>query len=234
MNPKTLLLKMVPCYFLAFILCIMAAKAGSKTVSTQAEQFHDIDRTCIAIDAGHGGIDGGAVSITGIPESQINLEIAERLNDLLHLLGFQTHMLRTEDTSLHTEGSTISAQKVSDLKQRTKMIADSNASLLISIHQNTFSDQRYSGAQVFYSSHEESAILADQLQKNFIKTINPDSNRKPKPAKGIYLMEHITCPGVLIECGFLTNAKEEALLRNSVYQQKICCVIGATVSSAIH
>ena len=110
------------------------------------------------------------------------------------------------------------------------MISDSNASLLISIHQNTFSDKRYSGAQVFYHSEGESIALADELQTNLIRILNPSSHRKAKAAKGIYLMEHLTCPGVLIECGFLTNAQEESLLRSEVYQKQICSVIAATVS----
>lgn len=228
---KSLQIKMLISYCIIFALCVTVACIGSDAVTVLVEHSPPEDRTCIAIDAGHGGIDGGAVSISGIPESQINLEIAERLQDLLRLLGYQTYMLRTTDTSLHTEGATIGAQKISDLKHRVSIIEDSQALLLISIHQNTFSDRRYSGAQVFYSANEESRALADRLQKNFIKTLNPSSNRKAKPAKGIYLMEHISCPGILIECGFLTNVHEEALLRNAGYQKQICGVIAASISS---
>lgn len=228
---KSLWRKMLMCYCVAFVLCLFLAYAGSDAVTVFVEHSPMKDRTCIAIDAGHGGIDGGAVSISGIPESQINLEIAERLNDLLHLLGYRTLMLRNTDTSLHTEGTTISAQKISDLKHRVQMVDNSDASLLISIHQNTFSDKRYSGAQVFHHSAPESIALAGRLQENFIKTVNPGSKRKPKPAKGIYLMEHLSCSAILIECGFLTNAQEEALLRSEDYQKQLCCVIAATVSS---
>lgn len=227
---KSLRAKMLLCYCMVFTLCLVLVQMGSNAVTVMIESAPPKQRTCISIDAGHGGIDGGAVSISGIPESQINLEIATRLNDLFHLLGYQTFMLRNTDTSLHTDGSTISEQKISDLKNRVKMISDSNASLLISIHQNTFSDKRYSGAQVFYHSEGESIALADELQTNLIRILNPSSHRKAKAAKGIYLMEHLTCPGVLIECGFLTNAQEESLLRSEVYQKQICSVIAATVS----
>ena len=228
---KSFRLKMLICYCVLFALCITFIYAGSDAVTVLVEHSPMDNRSCIAIDAGHGGIDGGAVSITGVPESQINLEIAQRLNDLLNLMGYKTLMLRSTDTSLHTNGTTISAQKVSDLKNRVQMITNSNASLLISIHQNTFSDKKYRGAQVFYHSDEKSIDLAGSLQNNLIKTINPDSKRKPKLAKGIYLMEHIPCPGILIECGFLTNAQEEALLRNESYQKYLCSVIAATISS---
>ena len=231
MARKSLHIKLLLCYCAALVLCLIVAQVGSNAVTVLVEHSPLVDRTCIAIDAGHGGIDGGAVSISGIPESHINLEIAERLNDLLHLLGYQTYMLRTTDTSLHTNGSTISAQKISDLKHRVKMITECDASLVISIHQNTFSDKRYSGAQVFYHSDEDSITLANHLQSNLIKTINKGSNRKPKLAKGIYLMEHLPCPGILIECGFLTNAQEEALLRSEYYQKQLCSVIAATISS---
>jgi N-acetylmuramoyl-L-alanine amidase len=221
---------MLLCYCAAFILFIAVTQLGSDAVTVIVEHSPVERRNPIAIDAGHGGIDGGAVSLTGMPESQINLQIAERLEDLFHLLGYPTYMLRNTDTSLHTEGTTISAQKISDLKQRVQLVKEKEASLLISIHQNTFSDKRYSGAQVFYRNEDESQILALRLQNNFIKSLQPASKRKPKQAKGIYLMEHISCPGILIECGFLTNAQEEAMLRDPSYQKRLCAVIAATVS----
>lgn len=228
---KAFRVKLFICYSIIFVLCIILVHVGSNAVTTWIENSPVHRDTCIAIDAGHGGIDGGAVSISGTPESEINLQIAQRLNDLFHLLGYRTVMLRNTDTSLHTEGNSISAQKVSDLKHRVQMIAEQNATLLISIHQNTFSNKRYSGAQVFYHSDEKSISLANSLQNNFIQTLNPSSKRKPKAAQGIYLMEHISCPGILIECGFLTNAQEEALLKSADYQKQLCCVIAATVSS---
>ena len=228
---KSLRRRMVLCYCLALVFGLFLTHTGSNAVTVLVERSALHNRTCIAIDAGHGGIDGGAVSISGIPESQINLEITVRLNDLLHLLGYKTFMLRNSDTSLHTEGTTISAQKISDLKNRVQMVANSEASLLISIHQNTFSDKRYSGAQVFHHSDPVSTALAERLQSNFIKTLNPSNKRKPKLAKGIYLMERISCPAILIECGFLTNVKEEVLLRSDTYQKQLCCVIAATICS---
>ena len=183
MANKSLWIKMLPCYCIALIMCIIVSRIGSSTVTVLVEQAPMNSRTCIAIDAGHGGIDGGAVSISGIPESQINLQIAERLNDLLHLLGYQTYMLRNTDTSLHTQGATISAQKISDLKHRVQMVNETHASMLVSIHQNTFSDKRYSGAQVFYRDDDESISLARGLQENLIGILNPASTRKSKPAK---------------------------------------------------
>lgn len=231
MVKKSQLIRMLPCYLMALILCLVLSSFGSRALTVMIESAPPPNRSCIVLDAGHGGIDGGALSCTGVPESQINLQIAQRLNDLLHFFGYDTWMLRSTDTSLHTQGNTIAAQKVSDLKQRVAMVNEQEPALLISIHQNTFSDKRYSGAQVFYASDEESQALAQRLQEAFIRTVNKDSSRKPKKAQGIYLMEHIQCSGVLVECGFLTNVQEEALLRSEDYQKKISAIIAATVST---
>lgn len=227
---KSVHYKIILCYFLAVIVCIGLVQSYNYTASAWSQHTSNDRKICIAIDAGHGGIDGGAVSISGIPESHTNLQIAQRLNDLFHLLGYQTIMLRDTDTSLHTDGTSISAQKASDLKHRVQIVTEENATLMISIHQNTFSDKRYSGAQVFYHADEKSLNLATDLQNNFIAILNPGSSRKPKLAKGIYLMEHIPCPGMLIECGFLTNVQEDALLQSADYQKQLCSVIAATIS----
>ena len=185
----------------------------------------------IVIDAGHGGVDGGATSCTGILESKFNLEIALKLNDLMHLLGYQTRMIRSEDISVYTAGETIAAKKVSDLRQRAKMVNETENALLLSIHQNTFSDSRYSGPQVFYSSKGEGEALGKMMQQSLTEALNPGSNRMAKKAEGIYLMQHIDCTGILIECGFLSNPVEEAKLRSPDYQRNLCSVIAATVGN---
>ena len=186
----------------------------------------------IVIDAGHGGEDGGAVSVTGAAESQINLAISCKLEDILAFYGTVPIMLRREDISLHDQSAnTLREKKVSDLHNRVSRIEDTPNALLISIHQNTFPDSRYDGAQVFYGPEGESAQLAEALQNAFRSTVNPGSSRRSKKADGVYLMEHIDTTGVLIECGFLSNAEEEAKLRSADYQKKLCCVIAATVSN---
>ena len=146
-------------------MCQLAS--SSVTVLKESEPVQN--RTVIIIDAGHGGIDGGATSCTGIPESHINLQISLRLNDLVQLLGFETKIIRKTDTSVYTEGNTIAAQKVSDLKQRVKLVNETKNAVLVSVHQNTFLDSRYSGAQVFYSpNNEKSMLLAESVQKQNI------------------------------------------------------------------
>ena len=217
-------------YFFTVTAILLLTQWGSRAVTVIAENTPIAQEHCIIIDPGHGGEDGGATSCTGKLESAYNLEISLRLNDLFHLLGYDTKITRTTDTSIYTKGETIAQKKVSDLKERVRIVNEAENALLLSIHQNNFSDSRYSGAQVFYSETDGSELLARQLQNNFVSTLNPGSNRKGKKSGGLYLMDHINCTGVLIECGFLSNVEEEARLRNGDYQKKLCCVIAATVS----
>lgn len=220
---------LAPLYSVVIMTFLLTAIIGDRAVTALA-QTQPLPRGCVyVIDAGHGGIDGGATSCTGILESQLNLEIALRLDDMMHLLGRDTLMIRTTDTSVYTSGNTIASQKVSDIKQRVKTVNETENGILVSIHQNTFPDGRYRGAQVFYAPDDDSREVAGELQTVLIHTLNPGSNRKSKKADGIYLVEHITRPGVLIECGFLSNVEEEAMLRSSAYQKKLCAVIATTL-----
>lgn len=213
-----------------FIGAVSLCQLASSSVTVLKESEPVQNRTVIIIDAGHGGIDGGATSCTGIPESHINLQISLRLNDLVQLLGFETKMIRKTDTSVYTEGNTIAAQKVSDLKQRVKMVNETKNAVLISVHQNTFLDSRYSGAQVFYANDDTSRELAKVMQADLISNLNPGSKRQCKSSDGIYLMQNIQRPGVLIECGFLSNPEEEANLQTAEYQKHIASVVATCIS----
>lgn len=229
MRSADYLKKFWPVYLVTGLLCLVATLAADRTITTIAQGIPIVRYQTIIIDAGHGGEDGGAVSCTGVPESRINLEIALRLRDLCHLLGYNTCMIRTEDISVYTEGNTLAAKKASDLRQRVRIVNSTNRGVLISIHQNTFSDNRYDGAQVFYALTEGSKELADLLQSNLILNLNQDSHRNSKQANNVFLMQHIIRTGVLIECGFLSNPEEEARLRDRAYQIKICCVIASSL-----
>lgn len=222
---------LVPIFALIFMAVLTFTVFGDRAITAMAEHQPADHRHCIVIDAGHGGVDGGATSCTGVLESQLNLEIALRLDDLFHLLGYKTLMIRREDVSIHTQGDTIAAKKISDLKERVRIINGTPNALLLSIHQNYFPEDQYHGAQVFYPATDESMVLGQLLQKNLISALNTDSHRQAKRVSGVYLMEHIQCNGVLIECGFLSNPEEEANLRNTDYQKILCCVIASTVSN---
>lgn len=221
----------LPVVYAIVITSFLALTYWGNRATTAVAQMIPMKREhIIVIDAGHGGEDGGAVSVSGMPESQYNLQIALKLNDLLHLMGYKTVMIRSADTALHIQGNTIAARKVSDLRQRVAIINGTENAVLVSIHQNTYTDSRYHGAQVFYSEKGEGKALAEIMQESFCATLNPGSNRSVKRADGIYLMKNIDCTGVLVECGFLSNPEEEAALRTMDYQQKICCVIASSLS----
>lgn len=214
-------------YIMVISLALFGTILGNQTVATISEMIPVERLHRIVIDAGHGGEDGGAVSCSGKNESYFNLQIALRMNDLLHLLGYDTVMIRSTDTSVYTAGETISQKKVSDLKQRVRIVNRTNNALLLSIHQNTFPEEKYSGAQVFYAKTPGSEELAKRLQDDLVSTLNPGSNRKAKQGSGIYLLDKIGTTGVLVECGFLSNQQEEAKLQMPDYQKKLCCVISS-------
>lgn len=218
------------CCLITGTVFLSAAHYGSRAISVISENTPIPRKNCIIIDAGHGGEDGGAVSCTGLPESRYNLEIACRLNDLFHLIGHDTRMTRTEDISIYTKGESLSEKKISDLKERAKIVNSTENGILISIHQNNFSDSRYKGPQVFFSMNEQSRRLAKQMQSDLTACLCPGSKRMSKKSSGIYLMDHIKTTGILIECGFLSNPEEEANLRSASYQKKLCCAIVSSVS----
>ena len=218
--------------FIGFLAVMILIFGAMEKRALQAALYCGLTsyRTLI-LDAGHGGEDGGAVSVTGALESQLNLSITKRARDLLGFYGISALLTREEDVSLHdASAKSLREKKIADLKFRVNTVQTSDTPLLISIHQNTFQDTRYSGAQVFYAPTNGSADLAEHMQKTLKTALDPSNGRSAKQiADSVYLMNHITCPAILIECGFLTNPEEEARLRSDSYQKKIA----AGISSAL-
>ena len=181
----------------------------------------------VVIDAGHGGEDGGAVSVTGRVESNINLQITLRLDQLFGLYGVKTVLLRTEDVSLHEDGAvTLREKKVSDLRRRVELTQQVNGAVLISIHQNTYPGSSSHGAQVFYGAANGSENLARRMRETLLCLADPENRREVSPVpKHVYLMKHVTCPAVLVECGFLSNPQEEQKLLSDGYQIKLSAAL---------
>lgn len=181
----------------------------------------------LILDAGHGGEDGGAVSLSGALESNLNLAVVKRMDGVLGLFGVRTLLLREEDVSLHDPGAkTLRQKKSSDLRNRVAMVEGQRNGVLISIHQNSYPDGRYRGAQTFYAPTEGSRILAQTIQQTLCTALDPDNRRIEKQIPDtIYLMNHVTCPAVLVECGFLTHPQEERLLCSGGYQTKLATAL---------
>lgn len=177
----------------------------------------------LILDAGHGGEDGGTSSASGSKESDINLDIVLKTEALMAFLGVRTELTRDQDRSMHSEGaSTLHEKKVSDLKNRVEFMNSFSDAMLISVHQNYFTDSRYSGAQVFYTVGDVSRQWGEGTQKVLRQVLDPDNDRAAKAVPdNVYLFSHISCPAILVECGFLSNGKEASLLLTNTYQRKI-------------
>lgn len=198
-----------------------AAYANARALQT-ASQPQTI-RTVI-VDAGHGGFDGGAVAADGTLEKDINLAISKRLCLLLQCFGVRTVMTRTGDDSIHDPSCTsVRAQKISDIRNRLQIMTDTEDSIFVSIHQNHFSQSKYHGTQVFYSgSDARSEQLAASIQSAVVSALQPDNTRRIKQSgTEIYLLYHAVRPAVMVECGFLSNPEEAALLKDPDYQTQI-------------
>ena len=189
----------------------------------------------LVLDAGHGGEDGGAVSLTGAAESGINLAITLRLEDILAFCGVPSQALRREDISLYSDGAaTLREKKVSDLHNRVTEVEREENTVLVSIHQNSFPQGKYRGTQVFYAPTDGSQELAEQVQQWVREALQPENGRQAKLIPDtVYLMNHITCPAILVECGFLTNPEEETMLRTPEYQTKLAAVLACALARAI-
>ena len=179
------------------------------------------------LDAGHGGEDCGAIGQNGVYEKDLNLAITMELGKQLADLGYTVVYTRTEDRLLYTEEENIRGlRKIYDLKNRVKMAENYTDATFISLHMNSFSDSRYDGLQVFYSGNsEESYALAASVQAQVKEKLQPNNTRSIREGAGLYLMENLFCPAVLIECGFISNASECEKLCEKEYQKQLCFAI---------
>ena len=200
-----------------------------KNASADVMEYMPVANKTIVLDAGHGGIDPGAMNKDKtILEKDVNLEITKKLRDLLESSGATVIMTRDRDVSLYQEdGNKTTRQKYNEnLKNRKKIINESNADIFVSIHLNAFEQSKYYGAQTFYpKGKEDGKELAQFIQDELKRVVDQDNDRKIKPRDDIYLLKNATMPSVLIECGFLSNEKESQLLADSKYQDKIAWAI---------
>lgn len=226
------------------LLCLVLFLAGFATIlwrgadSREAAVFSSkeaLSPVTVVIDPGHGGEDGGAVAGDGTVESTLNLAIAKHVQELLLFTGQSVVMTREEDISLHSEGAqTIREKKASDLSNRVAVVQDTANAVLISIHQNSLPEApSVHGAQVFYGDVSGSEAMADSVQKSLNATVNLGNEKKSHPiSSSIYLMKHAGCPAILVECGFLSNQSETALLKENAYQMRLAAAIASGFLSA--
>lgn len=202
---------------LVVVLLFSAVKRYVPVIATPVT-----NRTVI-IDAGHGGGDPGAIGMSGTLEKYINLSIALNLQKLIEQSGGNVLMTRTEDEM-------IGNNKKDDMKARKKLREENSGDIFISIHLNSFPQSSCKGAQTFYADNEESKSLAEKIQKNMVKYLDEDNSRIAKKLTDVYLLKKVNIPSVIVECGFLSNSKEEKLLMDDEYQEKIAFSIYLGIS----
>lgn len=205
-----------------FILMIVNCVLYFSQAVRPEEQF------VVAIDAGHGGNDPGKVGTSNVLEKDVNLAIALKLRDKLQARGIKVIMTREIDMSLATPGAT--NKKTSDMNNRIEIINSGQADILISIHQNSYGNASVKGAQVFYhGTSEESRNLAETIQRYLITEVDPENTRAAKEGNDYFILRKSTCPGVIIECGFLSCPEETAKLVDEAYQDKLAEAIANAV-----
>jgi N-acetylmuramoyl-L-alanine amidase len=178
----------------------------------------------VVIDAGHGGGDPGAKSLTGVSEKDINLDVALKLKKYLSRVGVYCVMTREIDQDFFNATILAASKKQRDLMYRTRVANKSRAELFLSIHANSFPQTIYHGAQTFFNPHnQQSRRLAQAIQYYMIKNLGPN-RRRPKPGD-FRVLNDIKMPGVMIETGFLSNPEEAALLNNPQYRDRIAVAI---------
>ena len=160
-------------------------------------------------------------------EKDLNLKIALKVQNLLQQSGCTVFMTRSDDRSLSTIEDEINRmRKVADLNNRSELAEKLEVEAFVSIHMNTFSDPQYFGSQVFYSSSPaHSKYLADNIQEE-IRLIDPENTRETKNGSGsIFILNDVSIPSVVVECGFLSNEKDLERLKSEDYQNKIAGAI---------
>lgn len=204
----------------AVFVKIFVSNGGLKPVISQNS------RSTLVLDAGHGGIDGGAISDSGLKESDINLQIAMKTEALVRFLGIDTVMTRETDTD-NSDNKAYSEHD--NLVQRVKLANSTENAVLISIHQNKFPSAVVSGAEVMYSDNDDSKALGLITQDNLVALLDSSNRRVARPApKELLLTSSVECPTILVECGFMSNPQEVQKLASNDYQLKLAAILAGS------
>lgn len=223
-------------FYLLTLLCFscvlamplhLKENATTQTVSENLSNSNDLKNEIkIIIDAGHGEPDGGAVSENGVKESELNLQIAQKLKSKLEEIeNVIVIMTRDDENNIATETGeemTIKQLKTSDLNNRVKIANESGAQIMVSIHMNKFENSKYRGWQTFYSkTSDEGKKLAEYIQSSIGEIIDIENKRVALKIEGIKIIDKTQIPTVIVECGFLSNIEECKLLQDETYQEKM-------------
>ena len=228
--------------FLAFLLVFAAIcgafswvalrRAGQVYAPTEAVAPSSYT---VVLDAGHGGEDGGAVSAAGITEKELNLQISLQITAFLRAAGVNVVLTREDDRLLYDRTQNYQGRKKAlDLAARRAIAEKTENCVFVSIHMNAYPLSQYRGLQVWYSpNHPHSRALAECLQTKVQESLQPENDRRIKSAtSSIYLLHHLECPAILVECGFLSNPEEAEKLSSPAYQRQLAFVLALSILQA--
>lgn len=203
-------------YLIIVIFIIVVVNVPMYMVQAKSKKVQKKPKGIIVVDPGHGGIDGGAKSLNGTLEKDINLKISKKLKKKLEEEGYKVYLTRKEDKELST-------RKVEDLDGRCNMKKETKCDIFISIHQNKFTKPSCFGAQVWYADNEKSTKLGNLIQQSLKENVDDGNTREAKNAKAQYriLRDGYDGASVIVECGFLSNSAEEERLKTEEHQDKI-------------
>ena len=202
-----------------FALLAVCARVTENALPTAVETA---EKPVIVLDAGHGGLDSGAVGKSGLLEKDVNLSVVKKLASMLKMSGFEVVLTRNEDISIYDPGvEGIRNQKLSDMDNRLEIVQKYPDSIFLCIHQNNYTDPQYFGGQMFYNNNNPDNRTLAQIMQNRFATLQPGNDREIKlSGEELFLLKSNPNPSLLIECGFLSNPKEEALLATDEYRQQ--------------
>lgn len=207
-----------------FVLLAVCARVSDQAVPATATAD---DRPVIVLDAGHGGLDSGAVGKNGTLEKDVNLSVVKHLREMLELSGFNVVVTRDEDISIYDPGvEGIRNQKLSDMDNRLEIVRSYPDSVFLCIHQNNYTDPQYFGGQMFYNNNNPDNRTLAQIMQNRFAILQEGNDREIKlSGEELFLLKSNENPSLMIECGFLSNPEEEARLATTEYQQQIAFTI---------
>lgn len=222
--------------FAALAVLILAAVWLWPKSNVAASAAVDGVKPVVILDAGHGGADGGAVSASGVAESGLNLAITLKLAGVLDFFGQSVVLTRTgEDSLADDKTASLRQQKVSDTRNRVALVNEYPHGVLLSIHQNTLPGHpTVQGAQAFHNGREGAESLADAIQQTLNETVNAAEKSPRATGDDVYLMQHVLCPAVLVECGFLSHPAETERLGQRGHQLCLATAIAAGYLQFLH
>lgn len=208
------------------IICavISCSFFDEKRLNVETVSSTPVSNHTIILDAGHGNPDGGATNSSGdIIESELNLQIVLKLQNLLESANCNVILTRSDENGIYeTDANSIRNKKISDMKNRVKIANSSEAEVFVSIHMNKLEQSKYSGWQTFYKNKDEtSRQIAQNIQTSLNLFIKKENNREIRSISGIYLTKHVKIPLIIVECGFLSNEEEAGLLNSDSYQDEL-------------